>query len=745
MGNLVQWPIKESDGNGVPLAGAKLYSYYANTDEEKPLYTDSAATTEAANPIVFDADGRCVDNSGNVTGYLGIGTYKLILKDSLGNLIWQSDDVAGAGTVTLSSVATIAALRALQPGQFASVFVIGYYAAGDNGGGWYVWSASSNSSDDGGGTIKPASNPSYGRWLLVNDGYVTPYQFGAYGNGITNDTNAIIAADAYAYEQEGGIPILFTKGIFLIDSLGLSNVKFMSPAMISVNSGNTIAINKIDGDPLWQIFYGEGTIEFAEKTIPHARPEWFGALSDDTVDCTDAINAAIANCDKVKLIDGTYKITARLVLRSNVSIEGTGKDTTIIKQYSDTDAFYGVYPTVQNSIVIKDLQVTDALRLAGTRTGGHGIYLNGTGGEIRPIISNVQVIGFYDGINIYNGSYMEISGDSRIVFAKQDGISLTGVAGQAVNIQLENPQVVGNGRYGLYMSGITYFGINGVVSDSNTSHGFYFLNCSNGCINNTTSEGNSGHGYFISGGSCLTFNSPSASKISTQDGIHIEGAYFTVLNAPSIQTVTGYGISANERTSPARSLVDVFVTGAYISDAGAGNYYNPLSKIYNFLTSVYYSGSDFYIVNDVSNGDIIFKVNKGGVSTEVMRLDGATGNAGIGQFDATKRLNVYTATDDIWAAHFESGATTAGKNQGVLIDAGSNSSDFSLYVRNKAGASPYFYIKGDGTTKFFGTTELASFFKLMVPAEFADDAAAASTIAVGQTYRTGSVLKVRVS
>jgi len=71
--------------------------------------------------------------------------------------------------------------------------------------------------------------------------------------------------------------------------------------------------------------------------------------------------------------------------------------------------------------------------------------------------------------------------------------------------------------------------------------------------------------------------------------------------------------------------------------------------------------SDLVIENDLSDGDITFKVNDGGVDKTVMTLDGATGNVGIGTTSPLARLGVIGADSlgTSFAANI-SGATGTG-------------------------------------------------------------------------------------
>jgi hypothetical protein len=51
-----------------------------------------------------------------------------------------------------------------------------------------------------------------------------------------------------------------------------------------------------------------------------------------------------------------------------------------------------------------------------------------------------------------------------------------------------------------------------------------------------------------------------------------------------------------------------------------------------------------------------------------------------------------------WAARFLNG-NTAGNSYGILIDAGGNTSDSALRVRDRAGAGDYLHVRGDGQTQ----------------------------------------------
>lgn len=69
------------DNNGRPLVGGRVYYYIPNTSTLKNTWQDEAQTILNTNPIVLDARGEC-------TAW-GYGTYRQVVRDIFGNLIWD--------------------------------------------------------------------------------------------------------------------------------------------------------------------------------------------------------------------------------------------------------------------------------------------------------------------------------------------------------------------------------------------------------------------------------------------------------------------------------------------------------------------------------------------------------------------------------------------------------------------------------------------------------------------------------
>lgn len=84
------------DANGEPLAGGKLHTFEEGSSTPKGAFTDGGGLVSATNPVVLDSAGRA-------EVWLQ-GKYKLRLDDSLDNVQWTMDAVAGIGFVATAEL-----------------------------------------------------------------------------------------------------------------------------------------------------------------------------------------------------------------------------------------------------------------------------------------------------------------------------------------------------------------------------------------------------------------------------------------------------------------------------------------------------------------------------------------------------------------------------------------------------------------------------------------------------------------
>lgn len=229
------------DANGNPLVLGTVELYIWNTTTPTPFYTDSIGTSGGTS-FSLGLLGQPVNGSGvSIQVFFDSAiTYKIIRKDAAGTVIPPTlgpyslpqatvDTLRATTAVTVNS---IAALKAVNKTLFSAALVTGYYAAGDGGGGNYRYDATDTTSTDNGGTVIVASDG--GRWKLIYINDYTVKQFGAKGDGVTDDTSVLNALFAIVSTLFGDV--FFPKGIYCITA----QIIVAIPCGINVENGAVI-------------------------------------------------------------------------------------------------------------------------------------------------------------------------------------------------------------------------------------------------------------------------------------------------------------------------------------------------------------------------------------------------------------------------------------------------------------------------------------------------------------------------
>jgi hypothetical protein len=188
------------DNNGVPLAGGKLFSYAAGTTTPQATYTSATGLTAHSNPIILDSAGRVP--SGEI--WLTAGSnYKFVLNTSSDVLIATWDNITGINGTGITSAASNVSFTG-----FKSQSGVVQDLADDDGSDWIGFDPA------GAGAVARSVQDKLRETVSVKD-------FGAVGDGVADDTNAILNAIAYIKSRTNtsgyyGGSIYFPTGIYKV-------------------------------------------------------------------------------------------------------------------------------------------------------------------------------------------------------------------------------------------------------------------------------------------------------------------------------------------------------------------------------------------------------------------------------------------------------------------------------------------------------------------------------------------------
>jgi len=198
---------------GLPLAGGLLYTYQAGSSTPLTSYQDSNGLIPNANPIVLNTDGRLPSELWFQAGY----NYKLVLKDSVGNLIATYDNIYGIiGTIPVAPSSFTTGMIMLWSGAIGSIPSGWNLCDGTNGSPdlrdrFIVGAGTSYSVGQTGGSADAivVSHTHTATSVITDPGHVHPY---AIGNGYYNtETDPSIATNTYSSRQNPSVPTANTN------------------------------------------------------------------------------------------------------------------------------------------------------------------------------------------------------------------------------------------------------------------------------------------------------------------------------------------------------------------------------------------------------------------------------------------------------------------------------------------------------------------------------------------------------
>lgn len=406
------------DNSGNVLSGGKLYTYQAGTSTPASVYTTSNGGTAHANPVVLDSAGR-VQSGGEIWLQEG-AQYKFVLKDADDTTIGTYDNVSGINSnylnytaqqeiQTATSGQTVFTLTSItyQPGtNTLSVFVDGVKQAGPGPSYAYVETSTTvvtfnaglhvgalvefttavdNSAALTGADASQISYTPAGTGAVATTVQtklretVSVKDFGAVGDGVTDDTAAIQAALTASY----GRAVFFPKGTYNI----------------------TTALD-IDGTTLGaQVgtfrLYGEGALSILTNT---------GATNSILSVHGNSSNRIYMDIENLQFLAGTSGVADSLVVFDLVSDWS-------FKNCEFRGAASGAGSAKADKLLhLKGAQHSDIQCCAFTN-GNYSIYLEkGTGGAIKPnenvIFNNNFVASFSEHVHVVDCAQLLILGNT---------------------------------------------------------------------------------------------------------------------------------------------------------------------------------------------------------------------------------------------------------------------------------------------------------------------------------------------
>lgn len=228
------------DDNGNPLSGGKVYTYAAGTTTPQTTYTSRDGLTANTNPIVLDAAGRTPQQIWSTEGLL----YKYVVKTSADVTVRVWDNIGGS--VVASDLGQNLASTANNADGDA---LIGF--------------KQSNATGFLTGATARTVNAKLQEFVSVKD-------FGAVGDGVTNDYAAIVAANTSATAT--GSVLTFPTGTYRVDT----SVSFTAPVVMTggvITGAGTMSFLNGFNAPLYYCF----DCLVGKIVCDAVYAEWFGA------------------------------------------------------------------------------------------------------------------------------------------------------------------------------------------------------------------------------------------------------------------------------------------------------------------------------------------------------------------------------------------------------------------------------------------------------------------------------------
>lgn len=335
--------------------------------------------------------------------------------------------------------------------------VLGYYTPGDGGGGLFYWDTNSTEEDDGGIIIETSLTVLSGRWTRSFTGAVNVKWFGAKGNGVTDDTNALQKA------IDSDISVYLPEGLFLI-SFGLN----ISKSIDFYGAGkNSVIFTNLNSFSL--LFISSDNIKIYNLSFVGGADNENSSQFAIVTDTSGVKNLKICNCYFGLSLSGKS-------LNNGIKIDDNTTDVKITDNFFEN--LIGIVSGTGYGVLCGDVShiiVSNNTFSASEGRGRHGVYLSA--GSSNSIVSNNFIKDFsLAGITVYsqgaqpyckdiliNGNYVE---NCSIGSVSDDGA--ISIFARCENITISNNIVLNSGANGVSINGISAYPIYNFSIKNNT-------------------------------------------------------------------------------------------------------------------------------------------------------------------------------------------------------------------------------------------------------------------------------------
>jgi hypothetical protein len=453
------------DNSGNVLTGGKIFTYAAGTTTNQPTYTSSLGNTPLSNPIILNAAGRVPTGEIWLTDGL---SYKFVLTDSNDVLIATYDNITGINsnfvaftneqeiqTATAGQTVFNLTTTTYQPATNSlSVFVDGVNQYGPGAQYAYVETDSDtvtfvnglhvgaevkfttsqlNSSGLQANAFQVSYTPPFTSSATTNVGdklaqTISVEDFGAVGDGVTDDTAAIQAAVDYCVANQKDLLIssicLITSSINidrLVDSANADNYFTIG----SVSGGGIVVSSAIP-------IFSTTLVNPSNSNLPASQMVRFNglkfestnsALSAYVLDENKFLRVLFESCNfrKIKCLDAPVgKLTQTITFQNCQARRWSGTFFTSSETTFDLKVIGGLWEAGGDAF---DLRSPVGTAFIGANIEGMASFaIKYTGGYALTV----------------QGCYFEQNGDTD-----PNGCSIDGSAGLGINAS-ENVSLVGN-------------------------------------------------------------------------------------------------------------------------------------------------------------------------------------------------------------------------------------------------------------------------------------------------------------